>query len=89
MSNENQQPSLVASHANFISGAAKETVGQALGSTEWKQSGTAQKEHAVQDMKAAGEQRDPNKDGWGKAEEIAGKAAGCEGMEQEGAQSKK
>jgi uncharacterized protein YjbJ (UPF0337 family) len=39
-------------------------------------------------MKAASEQRDPNRDGFGKVEELAGKAAGCEGMEKEGAESK-
>lgn len=39
-------------------------------------------------MKAASENRDPNRDGLGKAEELAGKAAGCEGMEKEGSQSK-
>lgn len=38
-------------------------------------------------MKQAGEQRDPSS-GLGKAEEIAGKVTGCEGMEKEGAASK-
>lgn len=37
-------------------------------------------------MKAAGEQRDAG--GAGKAEELVGKAVGCEGLEKEGAQSK-
>jgi uncharacterized protein YjbJ (UPF0337 family) len=39
-------------------------------------------------MKAASENRDPNRDGFGKVEELAGKAAGCEGMEKEGEASK-
>ena len=39
-------------------------------------------------MKAASADRDPQRDGYGKAEEIAGKVAGCEGMENEGAASK-
>ncbi len=39
-------------------------------------------------MKAASQNRDPNASGFGKAEEMAGKAVGCEGMESEGAQSK-
>lgn len=39
-------------------------------------------------MKAASQQRDANRDGFGKVEELAGKAAGCEGMEKEGAESK-
>ena len=38
-------------------------------------------------MKAAGENRDSSQ-GFGKAEEIAGKVAGCEGMEREGKESK-
>lgn len=40
-------------------------------------------------MKAASEQRDPQQSGFGKVEEVAGKMVGCEGMEEEGAQSKK
>lgn len=38
-------------------------------------------------MKAASADRDPKVDGYGRVEEIAGKVAGCEGMEKEGAQS--
>ena len=40
-------------------------------------------------MKAASANRDPKKSGFGKVEETAGKKVGCEGMENEGAQSKK
>lgn len=40
-------------------------------------------------MKAASANRDPKQQGFGKVEELAGKAVGCEGMESEGAQSKK
>jgi hypothetical protein len=40
-------------------------------------------------MKAANADRDPQRDGYGKAEEIAGKMAGCEGMQEEGAASRK
>lgn len=39
-------------------------------------------------MKAASADRDPQRDGYGKAEELAGKAVGCEGMESEGKESK-
>ena len=42
----------------------------------------------MSNMRAAGEQRDPNA-GYGKWEEMAGKAVGCEGMVQEGERSKK
>lgn len=38
-------------------------------------------------MKEAGEKRDASTQGYGKAEELAGKLAGCEGMKQEGAES--
>ena len=38
-------------------------------------------------MKHAGEQRDPSTQGYGKVEELAGKATGCQGMQHEGAAS--
>jgi len=40
-------------------------------------------------MKQASANRDPNQQGFGKVEQMAGQAVGCEGMENEGAQSKK
>ena len=40
-------------------------------------------------MKQASANRDPQQSGYGKVEQMAGKAVGCEGMEEEGAQSKK
>jgi uncharacterized protein YjbJ (UPF0337 family) len=64
----------------------QETIGNVTGSEAWKQSGAADKSHAVDAMKAAGEQRDPSK-GFGSVEEKAGKLVGCEGMEKEGAES--
>ena len=39
-------------------------------------------------MKAAGQNRDAQTQGFGRVEEVAGKAVGCEGMEREGAESK-
>ena len=39
-------------------------------------------------MKAAGEKREPAQ-GFGKVEELAGKAVGCDGMAKEGAESVK
>jgi uncharacterized protein YjbJ (UPF0337 family) len=39
-------------------------------------------------MQQAAQQRDPSKAGYGRAEEIAGKLTGCEGMKHEGAVSK-
>ena len=54
------------------------------GSHAWKGSGEQDKAHAVSTMKAAGEKRDAGAQGYGKAEALAGKAFGCEGMEKEG-----
>ncbi|EON67411.1 hypothetical protein W97_06664 [Coniosporium apollinis CBS 100218] len=88
-SNNNQQPGLIASHAEYIKAAAVETVGTVTGSEAWKQSGAEQKEQAINDMKAASEGRDPSASGWGKPEEVIGKVTGCEGMQQEGAASTK
>jgi hypothetical protein len=51
-------------------------------------SAQSDKQDGIDAMKAASEQRDANRDGFGKVEELAGKAAGCEGMEKEGAESK-
>ena len=59
------------------------------GAESWKTSGESTKQAGIDQMKAAGESRDPNQSGYGKVEEMAGKAFGCEGMQDEGAQSKK
>lgn len=59
------------------------------GSQEWKSSGEADKQAGVDGMKQASANRDPERSGYGKVEEVAGKVVGCDGMEEEGAQSKK
>ncbi|KAK1704123.1 uncharacterized protein CLUP02_07283 [Colletotrichum lupini] len=84
-----QQPGLIAGHAEYIKGAAEAAIGSVTGSHAWTSSGEQDKAHAASTMKAAGEQRDASTQGYGKAEEIAGKAFGCEGMKTEGAASKK
>ena len=89
-SNQNtkaQQPGLMASHAEYIKGAAESTIGSMTGSHAWTTSGEQDKAHAKAAMKAATENRDPAASGYGKAEELAGKLTGCEGMRQEGAAS--
>jgi hypothetical protein len=63
-------------------------VGTVTGSEDWKSTGQQEKQAAIDGMKAASENRDPQQSGMGKVEEIAGKAVGCEGMEKEGAESK-
>jgi uncharacterized protein YjbJ (UPF0337 family) len=65
----------------------KSAVGSATGSHAWTSSGEQAKAHGMATMKAAGENRDPATQGYGKAEELAGKAVGCEGMRKEGEQS--
>ncbi|KAF5666811.1 csbD-like domain-containing protein [Fusarium heterosporum] len=84
--NNNQQPGLIGSHAQYVKGAAEATIGAITGSQPWKASGEQDKAAGLADMKKAGElraQSDPNT-GYGKAEEIAGKLTGCQGMEREG-----
>ena len=63
-------------------------VGSVTGSADWQNSAETDKQQGIDTMKAAGQNRDPNQSGFGKAEELAGKAVGCEGMENEGEQSK-
>ncbi|KAH0421014.1 hypothetical protein CcaCcLH18_13677 [Colletotrichum camelliae] len=90
----NQQPGLVAGHAEYIKGAAemltssKAAIGNITGSHAWQSSGEQDKAHAASTMKAAGQQRDASAQGYGKAEETAGKVFGCDGMKAEGAASK-
>lgn len=63
-------------------------IGDISGSHAWKSSGEQDKAAGQNAMKMASEGRDASQ-GYGKAEELAGKATGCEGMEKEGAQSSK
>ncbi|GJC87791.1 hypothetical protein ColLi_10629 [Colletotrichum liriopes] len=86
--NNQQQPGLVAGHAEYIKGAAEAAIGNVTGSHAWTSSGEQDKAHAASTMKTAGQQRDSSTQGYGKVEEAAGKAFGCDGMKQEGAASK-
>lgn len=58
------------------------------GSHAWKASGEQDKAAGLAALKKVGEmreQQDPNHEhGYGRAEEIAGKVTGCQGMEREG-----
>ncbi|CAN9447757.1 unnamed protein product [Alternaria alternata] len=67
-------PCLISSHAQYVKGAAEETIGNVT---------------AVDATKAASANRDPNQQGMGGIEEKAGNLVGCEGMQKEGAESKK
>lgn len=64
------------------------TIGSLTGSDAWRASGEHDKRQARASLQAAVEGRDPAKTGYGRAEEIAGKLTGCEGMKHEGAASK-
>lgn len=64
------------------------TIGKAIGSDAWTSSGEQAKASGVSTMKAASEARDAGAQGYGKVEEVAGKAVGCEGMVKEGGESK-
>ncbi|QIX02063.1 hypothetical protein AMS68_007580 [Peltaster fructicola] len=85
---DQSNPTLIGGHAQYVKGAAEAVVGSVTGSEEWKSSGESDKSAGIDAMKQASANRDPQKDGFGKVEELAGKATGCEGMEKEGAQSK-
>jgi len=81
------QPGMVAAHAEYIKGATESTIGNLTGSHAWTSSGEQDKAHAKASLQAASQNRDPARDGYGKVEEMAGKLTGCEGMRQEGAAS--
>ncbi|KAL1586905.1 hypothetical protein WHR41_04158 [Cladosporium halotolerans] len=85
---QSQNPSLVSGHAQYVKGAAESAIGAATGSPAWNDSAATDKQSGIDAMKAASQNRDANRDGYGKAEEVAGKMAGCEGMEREGKESK-
>ncbi|KAI1180342.1 hypothetical protein F4777DRAFT_574103 [Nemania sp. FL0916] len=87
-SNDNNQPSLIGGHAEYVKGATEATIGNVTGSHAWKSSGEQIKAHAVDTMKAAGERRDPSH-GFGTAEQKLGEVTGCKGMAHEGAASKR
>ncbi|KAL7929649.1 hypothetical protein V8C35DRAFT_176898 [Trichoderma chlorosporum] len=89
--NSNQQPQqpeagLMGAHAQYLKGVGESTIGSISGSQAWSASGAQDKAAGLEAMKKAGEKRDPNQ-GYGKAEEWAGKLTGCEGMQKEGAAS--
>lgn len=80
-------------HNSFRLTQLQESIGNATGSEAWKSSGAEQKAAGVQEMKEAGEARKAaaadGQPGYGKTEEFAGKAVGCEGMVNEGKESER
>ncbi|KAK5123056.1 hypothetical protein LTR85_003252 [Meristemomyces frigidus] len=88
MSSDQSNPSLIGGHAQYVKGAAEAAIGSVTGSEPWKSSAETDKTAGIDAMKQASANRDPQKDGYGKVEAMAGKVTGCEGMEKEGEQSK-
>ncbi|KAK4161562.1 hypothetical protein QBC43DRAFT_372291 [Cladorrhinum sp. PSN259] len=86
-STQQENPGLLASHAEYLKGAAESAIGSVTGSNAWTASGEQDKAHAKASLQQATENRDPQAAGYGKAEEIAGKLTGCQGMQKEGAAS--
>ncbi|KAI5370104.1 hypothetical protein Slin15195_G009820 [Septoria linicola] len=80
-------PSLVGGHAQYVKGLGEAGVAAVTGNSAWQRSADHDKSAGVNAMKAASANRDPDQQGLGKVEELAGKAVGCEGMQQEGAES--
>ncbi|KAL6718216.1 hypothetical protein ACLMJK_004304 [Lecanora helva] len=90
-SNQDQSdPSMLRGHANYVAAAAKETLGSYT-STDMQSAGAADKNAAVEEMRAAKEASeqqggDVSKNPTvGKVEQSLGNVTGCEGMEEEGA----
>lgn len=79
----------LASKAIIYANNIQETIGNVTGNKAWKSSGVQDKDQAVDAMKAASANRDPSAQGYGGIEQKAGSLVGCEGMEKEGAESKK
>jgi len=85
--------SMLHGHVAYVSGAVKETIGNLTSSQPWQATGQADKSAAVDEMRAAKEASGANNTSTtgsgqnptvGKIEELAGRAAGCEGMVEEG-----
>ncbi|KAL8792019.1 MAG: hypothetical protein Q9195_005360 [Heterodermia aff. obscurata] len=82
MADPTENPSQIHGHATYVAGAAKEAFGF--------ESGAADKEYAVKEMRAAKEQSEASggepakNETVGKIESKLGNVTGCEGMVDEG-----
>ncbi|MCJ1355286.1 MAG: hypothetical protein MMC33_005277 [Icmadophila ericetorum] len=84
--------SMLHGHAAYVAAAAKETIGS-FTSTPMQEAGAADKQAAIDEMRAAKENADASGTGsglgtqnptLGKIEKSVGSAVGCEGMVEEG-----
>ncbi|CAF9921661.1 hypothetical protein IMSHALPRED_005238 [Imshaugia aleurites] len=89
-SESGSNPSMLHGHAAYVAAAAKEAIGSYT-SSDMQTAGSADKEAAVDEMRAAKQASDAQggeiskNQTLGKVEQSLGSAAGCEGMEEEGA----
>ncbi|KAG0652583.1 hypothetical protein D0Z07_0449 [Hyphodiscus hymeniophilus] len=86
-SEDSNSASMLNGHVQYAKGYAQEVIGNATGSQEWQESGKSATQAGIDEMKTANQQKisEPAASGFGgRVEELAGKAAGCEGMEAEG-----
>lgn len=76
--NEQQQPSMIGAHLNYVKGAASSALGY--------ESGEQTKQQAVEEMREANKQGGPPTQSTvlGSVESAAGNLTGCEGMQNEG-----
>lgn len=84
--NSNKDASMLGGHAKYARGYAEESIGNVTGSKEWQESGKKTAREGVEEMKAANANKpEPAASSvGGKIEQMAGSAAGCPGMEEEG-----
>jgi len=77
---------MLSGHAKYAKGYAEETIGNVTGSKEWQESGKNDAKAGIDEMKAANKSKltPAETNLGGKLEAAAGKAVGCEGMEEEG-----
>ncbi|PMD62449.1 uncharacterized protein K444DRAFT_557505 [Hyaloscypha bicolor E] len=78
---------MLGGHVQYAKGYTEETIGNVTGSKEWQENGKKDTQEGINEMKAANAAKasEPAASGiGGRVEELAGKAAGCEGMEKEG-----
>ncbi|KAG9229380.1 hypothetical protein BJ875DRAFT_507979 [Amylocarpus encephaloides] len=81
------ETSMLSGHTQYVKGYAESTIGNVVGSVDWKKSGDKDMEGGVSEMKEANKNKTSKLDDSGigeKIEQMAGSAAGCEGMEKEG-----
>jgi uncharacterized protein YjbJ (UPF0337 family) len=86
---DNNNPSLIGGHAQYVKGAVEETIGNVTGSQAWKDSGAHDKQEAVEKMRAANQGPSDSSLISGSMEKKMGNMVGCEGMVHNGEEKEK